>query len=213
MSQQLSIRDPSSTSSSRLRGTHLYESISRERWEEAVRRAAHGHVYRGQGSSPAVRNLVGCVLVQRAGNRADKGYVQLDPPRLTAAHTREPEMAWQLAHRIVCFLTKPTEDVCKMLYDGFDASHRCHMSKCINPEHLVVETHDANMSRRQCEGRVDVVATVNGGDWLLPCPLPCPHQPPCINQRERRDAVECKYPEREQQEYKSQQKDEVIYLD
>ena len=210
MSQQLSNRTHS-TSSSSLRGTHIYESISRERWVQAIRRATHGHVYRGQGSGPAVCNLTGCVLVQKAGNRATKGYIQLDPPCLTAAHRREPVMTWQLAHRIVCFLTKETDDVCKMLYEGYEASHRCHMAKCINEDHLVIETHDGNMSRRQCEGRVDVVTTIDGRDFILPCPLPCPHHPPCINQRERRDAAECKYPEREQEEKKPER--EVISLD
>lgn len=224
MSQQLSLtaagglstRIASTSSSSSAAGVHLYETISRERWVEAIRRLAEGHVYRGQGSGPAVHNLVGCILAQKAGNRTDRGYVQVDPPCLTAAHRREPAMSWQSAHRIICFLHKGADDVRNLLYEGYEASHLCHMSKCINPDHLSIETHDDNMSRRQCEGRVDIITTINDHVYLLPCPLTCPHHPACINQREQREARECgeqEEKENENEEDEIEDESDVICLD
>jgi hypothetical protein len=203
-----------STTFSSGRRPHLYEAISRERWVEAIRRVLDGHYYCGQGTGPAVRNLTGCLIDQKAGNRAERGYVQVDPPCLTTAHKSEPKVAWQSAHRIICFLYKEPEDVEKLLYEkGYDASHRCHLSKCMNLDHMTIETHDENMSRRQCEGRVDVVTNVNDQLYLLHCPLRCPHIPPCINQREMRQAAECKQPEREEKQQETKQKQEEIVLD
>jgi len=123
-------------------------------------------------------------------------------------------MAWQSAHRIICFLYKDPDDVEKLLHEKYDASHVCHLSKCLNLDHIVIETHDENMDRRQCEGRVDVVNIVDGHIWLLPCPLQCPHNPQCINQRELRERVECKQAEREEEKVQEQQQDaDVICLD
>ena len=83
-----------STSSSSGRRPHVYETISRERWVEAIRRVLDGHYYCGQGTWPAIRNLTGCLVAQKAGNRREKGYVQVDPPCLTSAHKSEPKMAY-----------------------------------------------------------------------------------------------------------------------
>jgi len=131
MSQQLSLTaagglstSVASSSSSSPAGLHLYETISRERWVEAIRRLAEGHVYRGQGAGPAVHNLTGCILAQKSGNRNNRGYVQVDPPCMTAAHRREPAMSWQSAHRIVCFLYKEADDVRKLLYEDYEAKKR-----------------------------------------------------------------------------------------
>ena len=210
MSRQLSLTSsgglttsrtaPTSTSSGR--PPHPFETVSRERWVEAVRRLRLGHKYRGQGVDPAVRNLTGCLVAQKAGNKADgQGYIQIECPKLTAAHSCEPPLAWQLAHRILCFLEKSTEDVETLLTKpGMEASHRCHLKKCQEVDHLEIEHHDDNMSRRQCEGRVDVVFNIGDRNFLARCPLLCPHTPPCINQREYREVVEVKHQHRVESE-------------
>jgi hypothetical protein len=65
------------------------------------------------------------------------------------------------AHRLAYMIKSK-----KFNYQGFDVSHLCHNSKCINTEHLSLEPHGFNNSRMTC---------VSVGKCLgHPCPLhPC----------------------------------------
>ena len=58
------------------------------------------------------------------------------------------------------------------IYDT--ASHLCGHRRCINPDHLVFETHDINVSRMSCHRNHDDAST-------------CIHTPPCMPHDERYD--------------------------
>jgi hypothetical protein len=58
-----------------------------------------------------------------------------------------------------------------------EASHRCHFPLCVNPNHLIWETHKQNVDREQCRST-----------RLITCPCPCnhtfsicDHNPSCIH--------------------------------
>ncbi|KAK9253194.1 zinc-binding loop region of homing endonuclease-domain-containing protein [Lipomyces tetrasporus] len=87
-------------------------------------------------------------------------------------------------------LTAASEvDVHNLLYGGYQASHLCHQTNCINPDHLVVETQQVNLSRKMCSVKVNVKTSVNGRDYFLKAEE-CPHSPPCIIRLEDRAAIE-----------------------
>lgn len=50
-----------------------------------------------------------------------------------------------MAHHKLCSLPQLDETGLQL-----DVSHLCHTKLCINPAHLVLETHTSNMSRNHC---------------------------------------------------------------
>jgi len=171
-------------------GAHPIERVSRRRWVEAIRRLTHGHTYRGQGSPAAAVNAIGCVLPHKAANRAVCGYIQVAPaPALGLGESREETVAPQLAHRVVCFLNCEAGQVTRMLYQGLQASHLCGNERCINAQHLVIETREENEARKACSNKVDVYTRVGEQLYVLRAES-CPHGPRhCIFRKEMRDAV------------------------
>lgn len=76
-----------------------------------------------------------------------------------------------------------------MLFGGEQASHLCHETTCVNPDHIVVEPKAENEARKSCKGLVVVRTTILGRVfWLRP--RPCLHQPPCLFPVEERLAEE-----------------------
>jgi len=171
------------------RRLHPICRVSRARWVEALRRLEYGHRYRGQGSERALTNASGCILPVKAANRKVSGYIQCLPPVLVPAHEQEPIISPQLAHRVACYIYKSEADVEKLLYGGYHASHRCGYERCINPEHLVVETKAENEARKACSNKVDVITVIGQHRYVLH-DQPCTHTPPCIIRREERNAVQ-----------------------
>jgi len=81
------------------------------------------------------------------------GYIQIAP--VVVAHSRakkgeekKEKPPPQNAHRLVVLAHKPQADFERMLA-GEHASHLCHNTICINPEHIVVESK-ANEARKAC---------------------------------------------------------------
>jgi len=66
-----------------------------------------------------------------------------------------------------------TGDIVWPWSDDYEASHRCHMSNCIHPDHLVMETRPDNDDRSICAGQVQCRQC----EVLLDA---CAHIPPCI---------------------------------
>lgn len=53
-----------------------------------------------------------------------------------------------------------------------DVSHLCGQCKCVNPSHLIQETHKINLSRKRCHQNLS---------------LSCSHSPACIRPKARTD--------------------------
>jgi len=69
-----------------------------------------------------------------------------------------PDMAYrkeELAHRMAYMLEHsllPADFVA--MSAGLEISHLCHNKKCVRPEHIVLESHDINMSRVHCKNQM-----------------------------------------------------------
>ncbi|KAK9357090.1 zinc-binding loop region of homing endonuclease-domain-containing protein [Lipomyces starkeyi] len=174
---------------------HPYKQIARQRWITSIERLRHGYTDKsGASYPPALITPNGCHLTQKKSNRQINGYIQIQPAVLstTRAKRNEPKKikdSPQLAHRIICYLTKCDNDVYNLLYKGYHASHLCHQPICINPDHLVIESKEANESRKICSAKVHVQASINGIGYLLAAEE-CRHSPPCIIRLESRTATE-----------------------
>ncbi|KAK9384654.1 zinc-binding loop region of homing endonuclease-domain-containing protein [Lipomyces mesembrius] len=151
--------------------------------------------YKGTTGSfipPAVIPPNGCCLPQKKPD--NNGYVKIRPVAVFTGHAlkdgpKKIRDKYQHAHRVVCYLTKCDEDVHNMLYRGYEVSHLCHQPRCINADHLVVETHKDNDSRRICAVKVDIKILVDGRDYILDAEE-CPHSPRCIIRLDSRAAIE-----------------------
>jgi hypothetical protein len=104
-------------------------------------------------SAPAHNNM-GCMFWNGA---VSKGYgIQ----KLTLPdHTQ----IVRTAHRILYMCHIKSIDIDKKM----DVSHLCHQKLCININHLHLEPHDTNMSRRECQIAGHCIARLK-------------HNPPCI---------------------------------
>jgi len=56
---------------------------------------------------------------------------------------------------------------------GSEASHLCHSSNCIRPDHIVIESKEVNQDRNFCSGRIQCLECLH---WLSACR----HDPECI---------------------------------
>jgi hypothetical protein len=71
----------------------------------------------------------------------------------------------RLAHRVVYEYYNYFE-----IDKALDVSHLCHNENCVNPFHLVQESHHDNMKRQRCLGWI-----LNDGKLIKVCN----HDPPC----------------------------------
>lgn len=92
----------------------------------------------------------GCQLVQLVPTKA-KGYAQVSVKGVADKKVLAHVLAFWVAHGP--FLAA----------DGLDVSHLCHNPLCVNPEHLVRESKEANQRRKGCPGTIR-------------CPCPCGHK-------------------------------------
>lgn len=53
------------------------------------------------------------------------------------------------------------------MLDGDHASHQCHNPRCLNPDHLIVETKAMNEARKDCAMRVLVYTVIGGVKYEL----------------------------------------------
>ena len=72
----------------------------------------------------------------------------------------------RLAHRVVYEYTHGTIDA------NLDVSHLCHDDRCLNPDHLIQETHADNHARIGCPGWINP----RGTNTLI---CACVHTPYC----------------------------------
>ncbi|KAK9361124.1 zinc-binding loop region of homing endonuclease-domain-containing protein [Lipomyces starkeyi] len=172
---------------------HPLKRVAKQRWIAAIDRLMQG--YKGTTGSfipPAVIAPNGCHLPQTKPNEA--GYVKILPVAIFTGHAGKDEpkkigVKFQRACRVVCYLTKSEDDVYNLLYGDYEASHLCHQPTCINPDHLVVETRQANLSRKICAVKFDLKTRINGRDYILKAEE-CPHSPRCVIILKTRAAVE-----------------------
>jgi len=61
--------------------------------------------------------------------------------------------------------------------DNDQISHLCHNTRCINKEHLIVETKAANLARNLCKGWSHMK---HRDEWINVCAIKGQCNPPCI---------------------------------
>lgn len=66
------------------------------------------------------------------------------------------------------------------ILQGMEVSHLCHVHRCCEPSHLVLESSRSNHSRKNCVG---MVWSDRYHDWI---PV-CDHNPPCLTSKIRRE--------------------------
>ena len=105
---------------------------------------------------PACTNVLGCWLSQSRAQQ-NGGHTQMSPlfPRLSSrapngAGAVSQRRSPQLVHRLSVRAWGSWESLQHMFEDGWEVSHLCHQPACFNPDHLAVESHAANMTRKQC---------------------------------------------------------------
>lgn len=76
-------------------------------------------------------------------------------PRWTKVYVHR--LAYMICYRVPC-----------VHIEGYDVSHLCHNSKCINVHHLSLEPHGFNNSRQTC---VNVGHCLGHPDPLPPCKI------------------------------------------
>ena len=160
----------------------------------------------GSGYGGWVVTKHGCWVAQKGVNRESNGYIQIAPiSTATRAGTTngvvKAKPLPQGAHRLAViaskryktpscslnstnlYLASSNDDVQRML-DGDHASHRCHNPRCLNPEHLIVESKERNEARKGCAGRVQVYTTIGGLKYVLEAKACSCEGPPCIITKE-----------------------------
>ena len=89
-------------------------------------------------------------------------------------------------HFLTCYSAEDRE----RLLAGDQASHLCHQTRCVNPDHIIVEPKAANEGRKACRALGPIIRTEFGGTELELLPLGecnCPGAK-CIFMIERREA-------------------------
>ena len=69
--------------------------------------------------------------------------------------------------------------------DIWEASHLCHHPRCINPQHIIIETRRKNLKRNMCIGHSDLVECKCGA-YNSPCTHT--HVPPCLLPKDKKEA-------------------------
>lgn len=101
----------------------------------------------------------------------DKGY------RVLAKH---PKKNKQTSSNLLCHLVALRAANLPLPQQGYQASHLCHNPECANPDHIVVESVQANQSRKGCCGpEVPVFFEEDNTQFLLLIDM-CSHEPKCL---------------------------------
>jgi hypothetical protein len=183
-------------------------TITREIAQACMDRLRDGYTdaKSGSGYGGWVVTKHGCWVAQKGVNRESNGYIQIAPiSTATRAGTTngvvKAKPLPQGAHRLAViaskryktpscslnstnlYLASSNDDVQRML-DGDHASHRCHNPRCLNPEHLIVESKERNEARKGCAGRVQVYTTIGGLKYVLEAKACSCEGPPCIITKE-----------------------------
>ena len=116
----------------------------------------------------ATTNLRGCLLFNGSTNTDGYGQIYTKPNALVRSTGRAAQRAFLL--HIVAFVAHHGQH-------GFETenhiSHICDMRNCFNPDHLVLESAQANNARKGCPGNI-VCEGCNLVVYL------CPHFPGCV---------------------------------
>jgi hypothetical protein len=120
---------------------------------------------------PATTNSIGCIIPARLSN------VKRPKIKVTGQGKKEHYVAF-----VVLVADGRADDVAKISKavkgqpddEIFEASHWCHHPKCINPQHIFVETRKLNRDRNRCLGHTKIRCKC--GEVINPCK----HNPPCI---------------------------------
>lgn len=65
----------------------------------------------------------------------------------------------------------------RIVPEAYEVSHLCHQTKCLQPEHVCVETAREHDDRDACKGKEIVIACFGNHQATR---NPCTHEPPCI---------------------------------
>ena len=115
--------------------------------------------------SKSVENEKGCFLWV-GGSTASKN-LRYGQKRLSVPHLNIKSRVFYV-HRLAYMLKNECFDLPGTSSRGAgpkEVSHLCHNSLCVNPDHLVAETHAANVERLSCHALGHCIRT---------------HEPPCI---------------------------------
>jgi len=159
---------------------HRISQITRKIAEDTIQTLLDSNRFRKEGDC----------LISLTSIIGGSGYTQIQPQCATSGQRsrgrsgkkyrpfkgENHEIGRILTHQLAFFAStgnRPSRDE--------DVSHLCHNRRCFNAEHLVIESHAANMSRQRCLGTIE-------GD--LPCVCcgsthrqevnVCKHTPKCI---------------------------------
>lgn len=96
-------------------------------------------------------NGLGCILWLGPTSKQGYGIIwvsEFGPDH--AARYNCHRLAYMIAHRLTPqSILKASPDTCEKM----EVSHLCHKRTCVNPDHLVLETHGTNAERRHCNAQ------------------------------------------------------------
>ena len=170
--------------------------VTRQMAQSSVDAMRTGYSSRSkQTVPPAEVTDLGCWLAAKGANRLENGYVAVAPEGLTAtlnlaqSRTDSKKCKPQGIHRLTVIASKPEECINRLLYEGWHASHLCHIPTCFNPDHIAVEAKASNEARKSCKGKTIWRVRTGSTVWICP-PAPCPHRPRCLFPTEEREPTD-----------------------
>ena len=100
--------------------------------------------------SQPVGNPQGCIVFRGQITREGEGY-GIMKVKWPGYETFKVEKAHRMAYMLHNRLTYTMIPRINEKGEPLECSHICHMSICINPTHIVLETHSSNLGRMTCK--------------------------------------------------------------
>ena len=116
---------------------------------------------------PMSSNDTNCFIVNKATNRKD-GYVKC---KVKGSDRKE----YYAHHLILLLIPDKRKDLKKVYNSNYQVSYLCHNKRCINPDHLMIETITMNQKRNACNGQKSMHCNHCNHKVSR-----CTHHPPCI---------------------------------
>ncbi|KAK9485190.1 hypothetical protein V1527DRAFT_151949 [Lipomyces starkeyi] len=130
-------------------GDHPITRIDKQRWITSTERLRNGYTSRHKKAClpPAVITPSGCQLVQK---KTSAGYCRILPVAVFTGVARKVKGEPRKIKDLPKLPSRTAASDSDVLYKGYEASHLCQQPACINPDHLVVESHQAHVSGQSC---------------------------------------------------------------
>ena len=106
----------------------------------------------------------GCLIWQGAKKKSKRGPAYGVMSVNFPGHTKRKHVT---VHRLAYMVAHPQARNEIMDIVGFEISHLCHNSLCVNPQHLSREPHSENNSRRRCQNSGECHGHGNYADCML----------------------------------------------